>query len=176
MIIRRNGSVQLYSLAEVNKMEQLEFIEKIGWVFEDTPWVAEKAFSSKPFASLKNLYQTMVNKVEEADEKAQLALINAHPDLGSRIKMTESSVKEQKGAGLDSLTEEEFASFSLLNKQYLEKFGFPFILAVKGHTKETIYQAMEQRVDHQKEQEFQTALLEIYKIVGFRLEELVKEK
>lgn len=166
----------MYSLAEVNKMSQQEFIEKIGWVFEHTPWVAEQAFLAQPFASVETLYQTMVNIVKEADGKAQLALINAHPDLGARIKMTESSVKEQKGAGLDSLTEEEFASFSALNKRYLAAFGFPFILAVKGHTKETIYQAMEQRIQHGKEQEFQTALLEIYKIVGFRLKDLVKEQ
>lgn len=165
----------MYSLAEVNKMGQQEFIEKIGWVFEHTPWVAEKAFSSQPFESVKDLHQKMVNIVKEGDKEVQLALINAHPDLGARIKMTESSVNEQKGAGLDSLTEEEFVNLSTLNKRYLEKFGFPFILAVKGHTKETIYQAMEQRIHHEKEQEFQTALLEIYKIVGFRLEDLVKE-
>jgi OHCU decarboxylase len=159
----------MYSLQDINLMERVEFMEKVGWVFEHSPWIANKAWIYKPFENIEILHQIMVQVVMDASKEDQLDLIRAHPDLGSRIKMTESSVQEQKGAGLDQLTEDEFNNFASLNKKYLNKYNFPFILAVKGHTKHTIFATMEKRMSHSVEEEFQTALKEIYKIAKFRL-------
>lgn len=165
---------EMYSLEEINAMNRQEFIEKIGWVFEHSPWIANKTWDYRPFPSLHELYQLMVQVVKEAHMEDQLDLIRAHPDLGGKLKMTDSSVKEQKGAGLDSLTAEEYLEFAALNKAYSEKYGFPFILAVKGHTKESIYKAMKERIKASKEQEFQTALTQIFAISKFRLDDIVK--
>ncbi|MGP7815833.1 2-oxo-4-hydroxy-4-carboxy-5-ureidoimidazoline decarboxylase [Niallia sp. 01092] len=166
----------MYTLEQINKMDQTEFIKEIGWVFEHTPWIAKKSWGFKPFNNFEALYDTMVNVVKEAAKEDQLDLIRAHPDLAGRIQMTESSVKEQKGAGLDTLTEEEYNNFANLNKAYLDKFSFPFILAVKGHTKDSIYSEMETRLNQEPDQEFQTALAQIQKIVLFRLQDLIIEK
>jgi len=164
----------MYSIEEINEMNRQEFIEKIGWVFEHSPWIANKTWDYHPFPSLQVLYQLMVQAVTEAPIGDQLDLIRAHPDLGGKLKMTDSSVKEQKGAGLDALSEKEYQEFAALNKAYSEKYGFPFILAVKGHTKDSIYKAMKDRLNHSKEQEFQTALTQIFAISKFRLNDIVK--
>ncbi|WP_400247902.1 2-oxo-4-hydroxy-4-carboxy-5-ureidoimidazoline decarboxylase [Niallia sp. JL1B1071] len=164
----------MYSIEEINEMNRQEFIEKIGWIFEHSPWIANKTWDYHPFPSLQVLYQLMVQAVTEAPIGDQLDLIRAHPDLGGKLKMTDSSVKEQKGAGLDALSVKEYQEFAALNKAYSEKFGFPFILAVKGHTKESIYKAMKERLNHSKELEFQTALTQIFSISKFRLDDIVK--
>lgn len=164
----------MYTIAEINQMNRQEFVENIGWVFEHSPWVANKTWVYRPFPSLNTLYQLMVQAVTEAPIGDQLDLIRAHPDLGGKLKMTSSSSKEQKGAGLNQLSEQEYNQFAALNKAYSAKFGFPFILAVKGHTKESIYQAMKERINHTKEQEFQSALTEIFAISKFRLAEIVE--
>ncbi|MFT8322256.1 MAG: 2-oxo-4-hydroxy-4-carboxy-5-ureidoimidazoline decarboxylase [Bacillus sp. (in: firmicutes)] len=166
----------MYTVEEINKMDQMNFIQKIGWVYEHSPWIAKKSWDFKPFTSFNGLYETMVHVVKDASKEDQLDLIRAHPDLGSRIKMTDSSVKEQKGAGLDALSGEEYEKFAKLNTKYLEKFSFPFILAVKGHTKDSIYNEMEKRIQQDTEQEFQTALSEIHQIVLYRLHDLVEEE
>ncbi|TRZ38284.1 2-oxo-4-hydroxy-4-carboxy-5-ureidoimidazoline decarboxylase [Niallia circulans] len=166
----------MYTLADINKMDKEQFIESIGWVFEHTPWIASKAWELLlPIHSLNRLHEVMVQVVKEASQDEQLKLIRAHPDLGGRIKMTDSSVKEQQGAGLDQLSEEEFERFLQLNNKYREKFDFPFILAVKGHTKDTIYHDMERRLKHSKEEEFAAALSQIFKISFIRLEGIVKD-
>lgn len=166
----------MYTLEEINKMDKEQFIERIGWVFEHTPWVASKAWDLLPaIHSLNQLHEIMVQVVKEAPKDEQLNLIRAHPDLGGRIQMTDSSVKEQQGAGLDQLSEAEFESFLLLNNEYRKKFDFPFILAVKGHMKDTIYHEMERRMKHSIEEEFATALSQIFKISFIRLEGIVKD-
>lgn len=164
----------MYSLEEINAMNRQEFIEKIGWVFEHSPWIANRTWDYRPFPSLDELHQLMVQVVKDANMEDQLDLIRAHPDLGGKLKMTDSSVKEQKGAGLDSLSEQEYMEFAALNKAYSEKFGFPFILAVKGHAKDSIYKAMKKRLNDSKEQEFETALTQIFAISKFRLDDMVK--
>ncbi|PAD89271.1 OHCU decarboxylase [Niallia circulans] len=164
----------MYTIAEINQMNRQEFIEKIGWVFEHSPWIANKTWKYHPFPSLNTLYQLMVQAVTEAPIEDQLDLIRAHPDLGAKLQMTSSSSKEQKGAGLNQLSQQEFMQFAALNKAYSEKFGFPFILAVKGHTKDSIYQSMKERINHTKKEEFQTALIEIFAISKYRLEEIVE--
>lgn len=167
----------MYTIEGINAMKKEEFIEKIGWVFEHSPWVASRTWEKQStFDSMQTLHHEMVKVVKEATRAEQLQLIVAHPDLGGRIKMTETSVNEQKGAGLDQLTKREFASFLQLNEEYKTKFDFPFILAVKGHTKDSIYQEMERRIHHSIEEEFQTALSEIFAISFFRLEGIVNKQ
>ncbi|CAD5940341.1 2-oxo-4-hydroxy-4-carboxy-5-ureidoimidazoline decarboxylase [Planktothrix agardhii] len=163
--------MQIYSLSQVNQMTQTEFIAALGGIFEDSPWVAKQAELKRPFETIEILYQTMVAVVKNSNSQQQLALICAHPDLGSKAKMAESSVKEQAGVGLDRLTSAEYKHFHQLNQTYKNKFEFPFIIAVKNHTKTSILAAFEQRLNHSKEQEKITALEEIYKIAKFRLYE-----
>lgn len=159
------------SLSQLNQMSQGEFIAVLGTIFEDSPWVAEQAGLKRPFTDIPSLYQTMVDIVKNSNSDQQLALICAHPDLGSKAKMAEASVKEQAGVGLNCLTSSEYEQFHQFNESYKNKFGFPFIIAVKNHTKASILAAFEQRLNHSIEEEKITALAEIYKIAQFRLYE-----
>lgn len=163
-----------YTLEDLNQKDQKDFVEAVGSIWEHSPWVSEKAWGSKPFSSVDELFNTMENVVETAEMDRKLALLNAHPDLGGKVKMTDESVSEQKGAGLDQLSEKELEEFLTLNKQYTDKFGFPFIIAVKGHDKNSIKAAMQERVNNNRDTELTTALKEIYKIARFRLDDLVQ--
>jgi 2-oxo-4-hydroxy-4-carboxy-5-ureidoimidazoline decarboxylase len=165
----------MYSIETINQSTYDQFIEITEGIFEHSPWIAEKAEATKPFSSLHHLHQEMVNVVENSSQEQKLALIKAHPNLGDRVAMTTNSVSEQKGAGLQDLTLEEYNQFISMNQQYMEKFSFPFILAVRGKNKEQIYKAMETRFLNPKEIEFQTALTEIYKIARLRLEERITQ-
>jgi 2-oxo-4-hydroxy-4-carboxy-5-ureidoimidazoline decarboxylase len=162
-----------YSLSELNQMSQTEFVAALGAVFEDTPTIAQTAWHKRPFKSLTDLHQSMVDVVEAFTTDEQLALIRAHPDLGSKAKMAEASVKEQSGVGLDRLTAEEYDRFHSLNQAYKDQFGFPFIIAVKNHTKSSILEAFEQRLQNSATAEQTQALTEIYQIAHFRLRDLV---
>lgn len=166
--------VMSYTLEDLNQKDQKGFVEAIGSIWEHSPWVSEQAWGSKPFSSVDELFNAMENEVETASMDKKLDLLNAHPDLGGKVKMTDESVSEQKGAGLDQLSEEEHAEFLDLNKQYTDKFGFPFIIAVKGHDKDSIKAAMKERIQNDRETELNTALKEIYKIARFRLDDLVQ--
>jgi 2-oxo-4-hydroxy-4-carboxy-5-ureidoimidazoline decarboxylase len=166
-------SIGCLSIQKVNQMQKDVFVGKVGWVFEHSPWVAEKAWESRPFQSRVELFKTMVTVVQKAGESLQLALLRAHPDLGTRLKMSEVSQKEQAGVGLDKLTKEQFDEFVALNQRYVTKFGFPFIMAVKGQNKDTILSAMKERVEYSYEEECNTALKEVYKIAGFRLNDII---
>nr|WP_244440875.1 2-oxo-4-hydroxy-4-carboxy-5-ureidoimidazoline decarboxylase [Neobacillus jeddahensis] len=154
-------------------MEKELFVDSFGGVFEHSPWVAEKAWECLPFQSRKELLQSMKTVVEAADESLRLHLLRAHPDLGSRLAMSEASKKEQAGVGLHQLSMEEYSTFIALNQRYVETFGFPFIIAVKEQTKETILAAMKERVEYPYEDECVTAVNEVYKIAGFRLQDLI---
>jgi 2-oxo-4-hydroxy-4-carboxy-5-ureidoimidazoline decarboxylase len=115
----------------------------------------------------------MVNAVKTAPLETQLTLIRAHPDLGAKLKMSEQSVSEQAGLGLDRLTQTEFERFSSLNAAYREKFGFPFIIAVRNHSRETILENFVLRLEHDEKLEIETALEEIATIAKFRLQDLI---
>lgn len=143
-------------------------------MFEDTPAIAEKVWHQRPFADLTALHQSMVAVVNNLNTDEQLDLIKAHPDLGSKTEMAEASVQEQAGVGLDRLSESEYQRFQSLNQAYQNKFNFPFIIAVKHHTKESILAAFITRLENNPEQEKQQALTEINKIAWLRLESLVK--
>jgi len=162
------------SIEEVNQMNKDEFVNSLGWIFEHSPWVASIAWESLPFKSREELLQNMVLVVKNAAEALQVTLLRAHPDLGTRLQISEVSQKEQAGVGLDRLSKEEHREFVALNQRYVEQFSFPFIMAVKGKTKDTILAAMQERVGNTYELEFQTALNEVYKIAGFRLNDVIQ--
>jgi 2-oxo-4-hydroxy-4-carboxy-5-ureidoimidazoline decarboxylase len=159
------------TIKQVNETTHEQFIAMMDGIFEHSPWIADKADALKPFSSLSHLHQQMVNIVENSSFEQKLALIQAHPNLGERAAMTTDSISEQTGAGLQDLTPEEVEKFILMNQQYMEKFGIPFIMAVRGKNKHQIYKAMEMRIHHPKDIEFENALKEIYQIAWLRLEE-----
>ena len=162
-----------YSLTQLNQMTHEEFTTALGEVWEETPAIAASTWQQRPFADVASLHQSMVAVVAQMSETAQRDLIKAHPDLGSKAKMAQASVQEQAGAGLDSLSAEEYQRFSTLNQDYKDKFGFPFIIAVKNHTKDSILEAFEQRLQNTQEAERQQALQEIAQIARFRLEAVI---
>ncbi|MGI0484630.1 2-oxo-4-hydroxy-4-carboxy-5-ureidoimidazoline decarboxylase [Pantanalinema rosaneae CENA516] len=163
-----------YSLEQLNQMSQTEFVEVLGAIFEDTPGIAQAVWNQRPFIDRDQLHQQMVEVVQALSPDQQLALIRAHPDLGSKAKMAAASVQEQAGAGLDQLTAAEYDRFQALNQAYREKFGFPFIIAVKNHTKTSILAAFVQRLENSAAQEQQQALSEIAQIANFRLQDIVE--
>ena len=162
-------------IAQLNQMSQAEFTETLGEIWEETPQIAAQAWHDKPFKDLDTLHQAMVAVVDNMSKGEQLTLIKAHPDLGSKTKMAEASVQEQAGVGLDRLSESEYQRFHSLNQAYKDKFDFPFIVAVKNHTKESILQAFETRLENDREREKQQALSEISKIARLRLESLISD-
>lgn len=165
-----------HSIDEVNQMSQEEFVKVFGGVFEETPAIAHQVWNSRPFIDATHLHQQMLNIVNAMEQEHQLALVRSHPDLGSKVTMAAASVQEQAGAGLDRLTPTEYDQFQRLNQAYREKFGFPFIIAVKNHTKDSILKAFQQRLHHSFETELQQALSEIAQISQFRLFTLILNK
>ncbi len=148
--------------------DKTAFIKKYGGVYEHSPWIAEAAFdaNAKTPAQIK---EAMKAAVEAAPHDKQLALIRAHPDLAVAQGLTAASTSEQAGAGLNQCTPQELAEFQKLNAEYKEKFGFPFIVAVRGLQRAEILEQFRQRINNNTETEFSTALVQIHKIAGFRL-------
>ena len=168
------------TLDELNESDRAAFVEAIGWVFEESPWVAERAWDKRPFATLDALHDAMTEVVEAAPLIEQLALLRAHPDLGtSRLQadrqMSEASQQEQRGVGLDALTRDELQRLRALNVAYREKFGFPFLYAVKGCTSHDILNVLERRLSSLRDVEYQEALRQTYRIARFRLEDTVRQ-
>lgn len=162
------------TLQEINGLGREDFVKALGWVFEDSPWVAEAVWKLRPFASAVALHDAMCQQVEKAAPELQLALLRAHPDLGNRVRMSEASTREQTDAGLNRLTPEEHESLLALNREYRERFGFPFLFAVKGSNNRDIIEALRRRVGSSAESEFREALEQVYRIAWFRLEEVVR--
>lgn len=153
-------------------MSQEEFVDVLGGVFEHTPAIASSTWLKRPFADVTQLHQKMVEVVNSMSRSEQLALIKAHPDLGSKAKMAEASVKEQASVGLDRLTKQQCDRFESLNGAYKHKFGFPLIIAVKNHTQTSILAAFELRLDNSVDEEIEQAIAQITQIAHFRLLEL----
>ncbi len=149
-----------------------KFVEIYGGIYEHSPWVAEAAFG----AGIGDLSVKMRQVVEDAGHDAQLKLLRAHPDLAGKLAksgtLTAESTSEQAGAGLDACTEAEFAEFSQLNDSYKAKFGFPYILAVKGRHRAEILENFRSRIDNSPEQEFREALNQVHQIAKLRLDAL----
>jgi OHCU decarboxylase len=173
------------TLSELNARDRSGFVEAIGWVFEHSPWVAERAWTRGPFSTLDELHAAMIAQVAEAGPDEQLALLRAHPDLGTRAAMTEVSTSEQAAAGLGDLTPEEFERFHALNDAYRTKFGFPFVYAVRGSTKGSavrlprtgpkrdILRALGARLSSTRQAELAEALGQVCRIARFRLEDVI---
>ena len=162
-------------LQTINQYTDEQFVDLFGGIFEHSPWVAQKAATMRPFVSLDAAFEEMRKIVEEASNYEKVELILKHPELGSRLSMSEHSVTEQAGAGLNALTPEEFEIITQLNKQYTEKFNFPFIIAVAGLDKHHIMKEMKRRLLLDKSTEFNTALQEIYKIAQIRFTAITEQ-
>jgi 2-oxo-4-hydroxy-4-carboxy-5-ureidoimidazoline decarboxylase len=163
------------TLQAVNEMDRETFVRELGGIFEHSPWVAERSWEARPFRSVAELHDAMMGAVLASPEAAILELLRAHPDLGTRMKVTDYSASEQSGAGLDRLTPEEYEEMTSLNERYVGKFGFPFILAVRGKNKDDILASMKERIHHDVPAERQAALEQIRRITGFRLNDLVSD-
>jgi 2-oxo-4-hydroxy-4-carboxy-5-ureidoimidazoline decarboxylase len=164
-------------LADINAMGEAQFTATLGGVFEHSPWVAQGAFAARPFASVASLHAAMVDVVARASEGQQLALLRAHPELAGKAairgELTADSTHEQSGAGLTACSPEEFAQLTDLNRRYNAKFGFPFILAVKGYDRAGIVREFARRVENDRAAEFAECLAQIARITRFRLDVLV---
>jgi 2-oxo-4-hydroxy-4-carboxy-5-ureidoimidazoline decarboxylase len=161
------------SIHDVNAMSGSAFLDVFGDVAEHSPWVAREAASFRPFANREAMIRSFERSVKSANRDAQLALIRAHPDLATKAKLTDDSSREQQDAGLATLTAEEFARFTDLNTRYKQRFGFPFIFAVKGATKHMILQSFTERVNNDAEAEFAMAIAQVCRIFRFRIEDRV---
>lgn len=159
-------------------MQKRDFVSRFGGIFEHSPFIAERAFDAgipSPL-SAETIHKAMVAMFRAASESERLGVLRAHPDLAGKLAiaggLTEDSRKEQAGAGLDRLTPAEHARFTDLNTRYVEKFGFPFIIAVKGLDKGDILSAFETRIHHARHDEFEAACLQVEKIAWLRLSAL----
>jgi 2-oxo-4-hydroxy-4-carboxy-5-ureidoimidazoline decarboxylase len=164
-------------MAPINAMDRDAFVQKFGGIFENSPWVAEKAWDKKPFASLDDMHAAMVAVARYAPASAQLTLLQSHPDLAGKEAqagaMTASSVAEQASAGLNALSHAEMTQMSDLNAAYNKKFGFPFIIAVRMHTKEGILFEFNRRLQNDTQTEFANDLQNVYVITRLRLNKLL---
>jgi 2-oxo-4-hydroxy-4-carboxy-5-ureidoimidazoline decarboxylase len=164
-------------VAAINSMDRAAFVQKFGGIFEKSPWVAEKAWDKAPFASVDDMHMAMVNVVKYAPLPSQLTLLQNHPDLAGKEAqagaMTASSVTEQASAGLNALSKAEMTQISDLNAAYKAKFGFPFIIAVRMHTKEGIFFDFRRRLQNDTQTEYSNDLQNVYAITRLRLESLL---
>ena len=162
------------SIDKVNNLRKSDFISIFGNVFEKTQWIAEKAYNSKPYKNLEELFSKMMEIFENSKKEKHLEILNAHPDLAIEKKLTEDSRNEQKNASLNQCTDEEFVEFRKLNNEYKKKFEFPFIIAVKGKNKEEILNNFRQRLTNNINLEFEEAKKQVKKIASSRLSEIIK--
>jgi 2-oxo-4-hydroxy-4-carboxy-5-ureidoimidazoline decarboxylase len=162
-------------LAELNALDRAEFTRIVGPVFEHSPWIAARTAAQRPFASRDALHAALIATVAKASDEEKLSLIRAHPDLIGDAHLTPASQAEQAGAGLLDVNAEEAAQFREYNRQYRERFGFPFVICARLNKKEAIAQAFPIRLRNSRQQEMETALQEISKIAELRLHDLVSE-
>jgi 2-oxo-4-hydroxy-4-carboxy-5-ureidoimidazoline decarboxylase len=164
-------------MASINAMDRAAFVQKFGGIFENSPWVAEKAWEKRPFASIDHMHAAMVAAAKYAPAAMQLALLQSHPDLAGKEAeagtMTASSVAEQASAGLNAPSHAEMVQMSELNAAYKKKFGFPFIIAVRMHTKEGILFEFNRRLQNDTQTEFANDLENVYIITRLRLNKLL---
>ena len=162
------------SIDKVNKLNKSDFISIFGNVFEKTEWIAQKSYDSKPYKNFEELFSKMVEIFENSNKESHIKILNAHPDLAIEKRLTEDSKNEQQNASLNQYANEEFLEFKKLNEEYKKKFGFPFILAVKGNNKEEILNNFRQRITNNINLEFIEAKKQVKKIAIFRLSEIIK--
>ena len=161
---------------KINKLTKSEFVKVFANIFENAGWIAEKLYNQKPFDNFEELSSKMINIFENSSNEEKLKILNDHPDLANKAKiglLTPNSTEEQTNAGLNNCTENEFNEFKKLNTIY-KKFGFPFILAVKGKNKNEILNNFRQRIVSDSKTEFEEATNQVKKIANLRLEEIKK--
>jgi len=160
---------------KIEKLSETEFTEVFGNIFENASWIAKILYKKKPFENFQDLSEKMVLIFEGTDNQNKLKILNSHPDLADKTKinlLTPDSNKEQNSAGLDKCNEEEFNEFKKLNSEYKNKFGFPFIIAVKEKKKSEILINFKKRILSDKKIEFEEAMKQVKQIASLRLEEL----
>ena len=162
------------SIDTFNKLNKSEFLSIFGNVFEKTEWIAEKCYDSKPFNNVQELVNKMMEVFENSIKEKHIKILNSHPDLAVKKKLTKESENEQANANLNQCTNEEFEEFNKLNEKYKKKFGFPFIIAVKGKNKNEILNIFRQRITNNINLEFEEAKKQVKKIATFRLSEIIK--
>jgi 2-oxo-4-hydroxy-4-carboxy-5-ureidoimidazoline decarboxylase len=165
-------------LEPLNAADKTSFVGALGDLVEYAPWVAETAYARRPFATLHDLYHAMTSAMRGADSEQRLAILKGHPDLAGKAAragaLTADSKAEQASAGLDRLSEEEYARFHRLNDAYRTRFGIPFIVCVRRHTKDSILHQFERRLQNERDVEIDTALAEVFRIVALRLDQRVQ--
>ncbi|WEK49065.1 MAG: 2-oxo-4-hydroxy-4-carboxy-5-ureidoimidazoline decarboxylase [Candidatus Kaistia colombiensis] len=170
-------STQPLTLAAVNRMDEDAFVASFGDIAEHSPWVAKVAERARPYLDRTAMVTAFVEAVDAAGEDVQRGLLREHPDLAGRAaiagELAPESRNEQASAGLDRMTADEYDRFSRLNAAYRDRHGIPFILAVKGATKDQVLAAFEARLDNPADIEFATALTQVQRIIRFRLEDRV---
>jgi 2-oxo-4-hydroxy-4-carboxy-5-ureidoimidazoline decarboxylase len=162
---------------ELNACTRGDFVAALANIFEYSSWVAEQAFVARPFAGVNALFAAMTSAVERAPEDLRLKLIKSHPDLADKTKraagLTAESAAEQNSAGLDRLSDAEYEAFARVNSAYRAKFGFPYIVCVRRHTKDSILADFERRLPNDAATETRTSIVEICRIAGLRLDQLI---
>ena len=161
------------SIEKVNQLSENEFIGTFGNVFEKTNWIANKSFNSKPYKDFDKFISTIIKIYENSSKEDCLKIFNAHPELAVEKNLTKDSHKEQKEANLNRCNNEEFNEFQNLNYDYKKKFGFPFIIAVKGKNKDEILTNFRKRIKNEINLEFEEAKNQVKKIATFRLNEII---
>ena len=160
---------------KINKLSKSEFVKFFANIFENARWIAEELYNQKPFNNFEELSSKILNIFETTTKEKQLKILNAHPDLANKAKislLTPDSLKEQASAGLDQCTEEELDEFKHLNEQYKKKFGFPFILTVKGKNKNEILNNFKKRISFDSTTELDQAIKQVKQIASLRLKKL----
>jgi 2-oxo-4-hydroxy-4-carboxy-5-ureidoimidazoline decarboxylase len=165
------------SLSDLNASSKDDFVAALANIFEHSPWIAERASSKRPFAGVKELFDAMKQTIDQAQGELRLALIKAHPDLANKTQraagLTAESNAEQNSAGLDRLSDAEYRAFERVNNAYRAKFGFPYIVCVRRHTKDSILRDFERRLPNNAASEMQKSIEEICRIAALRLDQLV---
>ena len=163
----------IISIDRINELTKDDFIGIFGNIFEKTNWIADKAYTLKPYKSFNDLSSIMIKIYEHSSKDDCLKIFNAHPELAVEKKLTLDSQKEQNNANLDQCNNEEFNEFQNLNIRYKKKFGFPFIVAVMGKNKDEILTNFRKRIKNKVNLEFEEAKKQVKKIAGFRLKEII---
>jgi len=166
-----------FDVAQLSAMDQAGFVAALEGIFEHSPWVAERAWAHRPYADRDALLAALVREMRAATAEERHALISAHPELAGKAavrgELTAESTSEQRGAGLDNCTPEEFARLQTLNAAYRARFGIPFVVAVRGRNRAAILAALEARLGNSVDAETEEALRQIERIAALRLEDRV---
>ena len=164
----------MISLEKINNLNKSDFLTIFGNVFEKSEWIAAQAYALKPFNNFEELFSKMIEIFENSKKENHLKILNAHPNLVIEKKLTDDSKKEQNSANLNQCSEEEFKEFKDLNERYKKKFGFPFIIAVKGKNRQEILVNFRKRIINNIDLELEEAKKQVKKIATFRLREIIK--